>query len=121
MLDFPSGIKGHLFVSWFNHVKEQKLVVSGDLGVVVFDDCEPWERKLVIYRHESGSGNPPGYGDSIIVNQAEPLRAECDHFVGCIRNGSNPVTDGVEGAAVVRVLTSMIRSMEVNGPVRAGP
>ncbi len=120
MLDFPSGLKGHLFVSWFNHVKEQKLVVSGDSGVIVFDDCEPWERKLVVYRHESDGGNPPGHGDNVVVNRAEPLRAECDHFVGCIRNGSNPVTDGAEGAAVVRVLTSMIRSMQVNGPVSTG-
>ncbi|MCY3875894.1 MAG: Gfo/Idh/MocA family oxidoreductase [Rhodobacteraceae bacterium] len=121
MLDFPSGLKGHLFVSWFNHVKEQKLVVSGDSGVIVFDDCEPWERKLVVYRYESDGGNPPGHGDNVVVNRAEPLRAECDHFVGCIRNGSNPVTGGAEGAAVVRVLTSMIRSMQVNGPVSAGP
>ncbi len=119
-LDFPSGLKGHLFISWFNHVKEQKLVVSGDSGVIVFDDCEPWERKLVVYPHESGGGNPPGHGDSVVVNRAEPLRAECDHFVECIRKGSSPVTDGAEGAAVIRVLTSMIRSMEVNGPVGTG-
>ncbi len=120
-LDFPSGIKGNLFVSWFNHVKEQKLIVSGESGVIVFDDCEPWERKLVVYRHGDGGGGFPGEGDCVAVSQAEPLRAECDHFVGCIRDGRSPTTDGAEGSAVVHVLTSMIRSMEANGPVRTEP
>ena len=120
-LDFPSGIKGHLFVSWFNHVKEQKLIVSGDSGVIVFDDCKPWDRKLVIYRHGSGGGGTPGEGDPVAVNRSEPLRAECDHFVRCIRDGRSPTTDGAEGMAVVRVLTSMIRSMEANVPVETEP
>ena len=37
-LDFPSGLKAHIFVSWLHPFKEQKLVVVGDAKMAVFDD-----------------------------------------------------------------------------------
>ena len=118
-LNFPSGLMGHLFVSWCNHVKEQKLIVSGETGAIVFDDCEDWDRKLVLHRSDAGDGSSGGgeQGECIVVDKAEPLRAECDHFVRCIVDGTRPTTDGVEGTSVVRVLESMIRSMESGVPV----
>ena len=49
-LDFPSGIKGHVFVSWLHPFKDQKLVVVGDRKMAVFDDTMPWPEKLLLYR-----------------------------------------------------------------------
>lgn len=43
-LKFPSGIGAHIFVSWLNPFKEQKLVIVGSNGMLVFDDTEPIER-----------------------------------------------------------------------------
>ena len=51
-LEFANGIRGHIFVSWLHPFKEQKLVVVGDAGMAVFDDGQPWERKLTLFRHK---------------------------------------------------------------------
>ena len=48
--DFPSGVQGHIFVSWLHPVKEQKLVVVGSDQMAVFDDTG--EQKLVLYPHK---------------------------------------------------------------------
>ena len=45
-LSFPGGERAHVFVSWLHPFKEQKLVVVGSEAMAVFDDGEPWERKL---------------------------------------------------------------------------
>ncbi|HMK28880.1 MAG TPA: Gfo/Idh/MocA family oxidoreductase, partial [Terriglobales bacterium] len=49
-LDFDSGVKAHIFVSWLHPFKEQKLAIVGDRKMAVFDDMEG-ERKLVLYSH----------------------------------------------------------------------
>ena len=42
-LEFKSGIKCHIFVSWLHPFKEQKPVVVGDKKMAVFSDTEEWE------------------------------------------------------------------------------
>ena len=37
-----------MFVSWLHPYKEQRLVVVGTEAMAVFDDGEPWERKLLL-------------------------------------------------------------------------
>jgi predicted dehydrogenase len=56
-------------------------------------------------------------GDIMIpkVPTNEPLRAECDHFLECIANGRRAVSDGRSGAAAVRVLAALDRSMAGDG------
>ena len=51
-MEFPSGLKAHIFVSWLHPFKEQKLVVVGDKKMAVFDDTLPWEEKLLLYPHQ---------------------------------------------------------------------
>jgi hypothetical protein len=41
----------------------------------------------------------------------EPLRLECEHFVECVRTGTIPRTDGVQGLAVVAVLEAANESL----------
>jgi UDP-2-acetamido-3-amino-2,3-dideoxy-glucuronate N-acetyltransferase len=47
-LEFSSGLRAHVFVSWLNPFKEQKLVVVGDRRMAVFNDVTPQD-KLVLY------------------------------------------------------------------------
>ena len=59
LLNFASGVRAHIFVSWLHPFKEQKLVVVGDRKMAVFDDTAPWPQKLALYPHSvewSGKG-----------------------------------------------------------------
>jgi len=52
-------------------------------------------------------------GDVFIprIPNVEPLRAECEHFVECVRTGRRPRSDGESGLRVVRVLEQLQRSL----------
>src|SRR2546429_6633762 len=38
------------------------------------------------------------------IEAVEPLKDQCRHFLECVRTGKRPVSSGVEGRKVVRVL-----------------
>lgn len=119
-LTFPGGARAHVFVSWLHPVKEQKLVVVGDRGMAVFDDRQPWDRKLMLYRHEvtwkEGAPEPvPAEGEPVTLEESEPLRREVQHFLDCVAAGSKPITDGAEGVRVLRVLDAAQRSLNGGG------
>ncbi|WP_275667814.1 Gfo/Idh/MocA family oxidoreductase [Paramagnetospirillum kuznetsovii] len=121
-LTFSSGPAAHIHVSWLHPFKEQRLVVIGDAGMLVFDDQQDWEQKLKIYPHRVTlkDGIPyPKKGDvrAIPVDAAEPLALECQHFLDTISAGGVALTDGAEGLAVLRVLDAAQRAMETRRPV----
>lgn len=107
-LEFPNGVKAHIFVSWLHPFKEQKLVVVGSRGMVVFDDTS--EEKLFLYPHriEWRDGKIPEVHKAefqvVKVSKAEPLRLELSHFLDCVDRRITPLTDGVEGLRVTAVL-----------------
>jgi UDP-2-acetamido-3-amino-2,3-dideoxy-glucuronate N-acetyltransferase len=109
-MEFKSGLKAHVFVSWLHPCKEQKLVVIGDKGMAVFDDTKPWGEKLAFYRHlvELSHGLPmleKTDVDYIDVQESEPLKNECLHFIDVVKSKASPATDGEEGLRVLSVLT----------------
>jgi len=120
-MEFPSGLKAHIFVSWLHPFKEQKLVVVGDRKMAVFDDTRPWNEKLLLYPHEiKWQNNVPIPSKSepekvTDIPEAEPLRFECETFLQCIKNGNKPITDGSEGLRVLRVLNASQRSLDQAG------
>ena len=107
-MNFPNGIKGHIFVSWLHPFKEQKLVVVGSKAMAVFDDVS--EEKLKLYHHKIQwkDGKIPvaekAAHELIPVPQAEPLKSEMQHFVDCVLNRKKPRTDGEEGLRVLKIL-----------------
>lgn len=116
-LEFPSGMRAHIFVSWLHPFKEQKLVVVGDRKMAVFDDMQPWENKLLLYPHEiHWRNNLPvpakAEPERVEISQEEPLRVECQHFLDCIIRGKCPLTDGEEGLRVLRILKAGQRSLD---------
>ncbi len=78
--DFPSGVQAHIFVSWLHPIKEQRLVVVGSEKMAVFDDTA--EHKLVLYPHRVEWKNRvptavKANGENVVLDDREPLRAEC--------------------------------------------
>lgn len=118
-LEFASGVKAHVFVSWLHPFKEQKLCVIGSEKMAVFDDLEP-EKKLVLYAHRiSWMDRKPvaerDGGQVISLSKEEPLRTECEHFLECVLKRSRPRTCGETGLRVLEVLDACSRSLAHNG------
>lgn len=118
-IKFPSGVGAHIFVSWLNPYKEQKLVIVGSSGMLVFDDTEPIETKLVLYPHTINwqNGLPvPNKAESIAIDLKdiweEPLKAECKAFLAAIKTNTKPLTSGEEGLKVLKVLELSQQSIE---------
>lgn len=118
-MEFSRGVKAHCFVSWLHPFKEQKLVVIGNEKMVLFDDVSPLH-KLIAYSHKIDwiDRQPvprPVQGQPIEIEQKEPLKAECEHFVNCMAHRMTPITDGEEGLRVLRILEACQTSLKDNG------
>ncbi len=118
-LKFPSGIGAHIFVSWLNPYKEQKLVIVGSDGMLVFDDTQPVESKLILYPHTINwqNGMPiPNKAESVPIDISdiweEPLKAECKAFLKAIATNAKPLTCGEEGLKVLKILELSQHSLE---------
>jgi predicted dehydrogenase len=124
---FPSGILGHLHLSWLDPHKMRKMTVIGSERMVVFDDMET-ERKVTVY-DKGPIPRTETYGEYIQVRSGdihipkvpatEPLRIVCERFAQAVRDRGPTPSDGRAGAAVVEVLEAMTASLGASGePVR---
>jgi len=122
-MEFPSGVKAHIFVSWLHPYKEQKLIVVGDKRMALFDDVNP-NNKLFIYNHKVDwiDRMPvphPEEAEPVSIEKKEPLQTECRHFINCIQSRKSPLTDGEEGLRVLRVLEACQKSLTEKGSIKS--
>jgi predicted dehydrogenase len=127
-LKYPSGVLGHVHVSWLEPCKVRRLTVVGDEKMVVYNDIAA-EEKLRIYdkgvTKTTSSGDYADFqlsyhngGVSIpAVPGGEPLKIELNHMIECIHTGNRPRSDGVSGLKVIRVLEAADKSLQ-NGGLR---
>lgn len=124
-LNFGGKHMAHVHVSWLDPHKIRKMTIVGSKKMAVFDDVEGTE-KLRIY--DKGATANPDYnsfaeyitlrfGDITIphLKISEPLQLECAHFLECVRDRKNPVSDGWDGLRVIKVLDAAQRSLRSNG------
>ena len=123
---FPDNILAHIHVSWLDPCKVRRVTVVGSKKMVVYNDIESLE-KIRIY--DKGVEKPPytdsfgdfqlsyRYGDVVIPNirLTEPLQKECQHFLDCINNHTEPQSDGKDGFEVVKIIEAAQRSLNRNG------
>src|SRR5262245_56535576 len=130
-LRFPRGRMAHVHVSWLDPHKLRQFTVVGSKKMVVFDDMEASEKIRVYDKGVDRGGQIVSYSEALTVRSGdivlprislqEPLKLECQHFVDSVRERRTPLTDGVSGLAVVRVLAAAQASLEAGGapmPVR---
>jgi predicted dehydrogenase len=114
---FDNGVRSHIYVSWLHPFKEQRLVVIGSAKMASFDDVT---KKLILYdQHvDIHHGEPilvQGKGEEVPFAPDEPLRLECQAFLSAIESRRPPLTDGISGLHVLKVLQAAQRSLMTNG------
>jgi predicted dehydrogenase len=125
-LSFTNGAIALIQSSWLDPNKVREMTFVGKKRMLVYDDTEPLE-KIKIY--DKRVETPPHYdtfaefqyayhyGDmySPYIRQEEPLKTECQHFLDCIRTGTEPESNGTEGLKVVQVLEAASHSLKNGG------
>jgi predicted dehydrogenase len=128
-LFFENNLMAHLHVNWLAPVKVRRTLIGGSQKMIVFDDLDPSE-KVKVYDKGitlNGNGNNSeavyemliGYrtGDMWApkLDLAEALRTEGLHFIDCVKQGEQPITDGAAGLRVVQILEAATQSMKHQG------
>jgi predicted dehydrogenase len=123
---FDNSLIAHFHVNWMAPVKVRQTLVGGSQKMIVYDDIEMSEKIKVYDKGITLSDNPAdiyqlkvGYraGDMWAprLDNIEALQLEANHFVDCIINTRKPLTDGVVGLRVVRILEAASQSIANRG------
>jgi predicted dehydrogenase len=129
-LKYPGSIMAHVHVSWLNPNKIRETTVVGSKKMLVYDDISSLE-KIRIY--DKGVTVLPHYdtfgefqlsyrfGDIFIprLDDSEPLKVACQHFIDCIKTGVEPRSSGKHGLEVVRVIEAANESLAHSGAMVA--
>lgn len=118
-MKFSRGGIANVDVSWLWPVKEQRLVVTGSKGMMVFDDTLPLKQKVAFFAHEVevvGGETRIKKADPLMItiDDIEPLHAECSHFIDTIFSRVTCRTGGAEGKNVVDVLARAQTELKPN-------
>lgn len=129
-IKFADGTIGHIHTSWLDPQKHRQLTVVGSQKMAVFDDMEPAE-KLKIFDKGVTAKKRVSFDQFLTLRQGdihipsirmvEPLLAEQQHFVDCVRDKQTPITDGREAMRVLRTMVAATESLKEGGrPVAIG-
>ncbi|MEZ5339063.1 MAG: Gfo/Idh/MocA family oxidoreductase [bacterium] len=131
-LKFADHSMASITSSWLDPEKVRLIKVVGSEKMVVFDDMDP-RYKLQV--HEKGvdwtKHLEPGNASFLsirsgdvhmpFVKPTEPLKAECQEFIDCIRTGRTPRSSGRQGYANVKLIELGCESLRNNGaPLNTG-
>ncbi len=123
-LTYPSGLQAFIHLCWCNPDKQRRLAIAGSRGTLIFDEMLA-EGALSLQRgHLSPAGDrfiPAGQSREVLsLEPAEPLARVCQHFLDCVHsNTPSPVSSGLTGVGLVRILSALTESINRGGqPVK---
>ena len=122
--DFGDDRLAQVYVSWYALQKERQITVIGKEAILHYDDLA--DEPLMRYnrRYEQGEeldpqGRPRWHwrdhgGKAVPLPAAEPMRDECRHFLRCIEENREPMTDGYSGLVAVQIIEACQQSLMQN-------
>jgi len=128
-LFFDDPLIAHIHVNWLAPVKIRRTLIGASKQMVVYDDLEQSE-KIKIYDkginidrrrdpaekiYEVLVGYRTGDMLSPRLDMKEALSVEAAHFVGCVKEHKQPISDGGAGLRVVQILEAASKSMRQRG------
>jgi predicted dehydrogenase len=124
---FFDGIAiAHVHVNWLAPVKVRRTLIGGSRQMIVYDDLEPSEKVKIYDKGVDIELDPSAInqtqfnyrsGDMWAPNLPgdEPLQNCVRHFVKSIDQNTTPITDGLAGLRVVRIIEAATQSMAQRG------
>jgi predicted dehydrogenase len=130
-MGFANGVIVHMHISWLDPNKIRRMTVVGNKRMAVYDDIA--EDKIKIFDKgiekaniSTSLGSFSDFGQFQLIHRAgdvfipkidfvEPLMTETRHFVDCITDNRQPVSDGNNGLLVTRILTAAAKSLAQKG------
>jgi predicted dehydrogenase len=123
---FERDVIAHIHVNWLAPVKVRRTLVGGARQMIVYDDLEPSEKVKVYDKGITVQDGPEGVYQLLVDYRAgdmwaprlpttEALHTEIAHFLDCVEHASQPLTDGLAGLRVVRILEAATRSLSQRG------
>jgi predicted dehydrogenase len=125
-LEFPNKVLVSISVSWLDPMKQRLLKIVGENKMLLFDDVSVSEKLKIVEagkNYQTNSGDFGSFqlsikdGEIVIPNiyHNEPLINELDHFIGCINNNIQPLTNAMYAKNVVAVLNAAQESIKNGG------
>jgi len=122
---FDSKLIAHFHLNWLAPVKIRLTLVGGSKKMLVYDDMEPSEKVKVYDRgitvnldREGRARLLAGYrkGDMFAphLDTTEALRPMAQEFIRAIQEARPPMSSGIVGYRIVRLLEAAQRSIEQN-------
>lgn len=103
-LSFPSGVKANLHNSWLWPRVERELIITGERGILVFD-----EMNSQVLLHKKTVSEDLTHDDAgvelLYEGASQPLEIELSHFLECCETRRNPISDGKNGFTVVKTMS----------------
>jgi predicted dehydrogenase len=124
---FEDNCFAHFHVNWVSPVKIRRIIVGGDKKMLVYDDMENFE-KIKVYDsgvefkstesiHEALVQYRIGDMFSPKVNQTEALGLGTQEFISAIQENRQPLTNGKDGLAVIKLLQAADLSLNNKGQI----
>lgn len=125
-IGYEENIVANIHVSWADPYKVREVVAVGSRRRIVFNDLESVERVKVFEKGVLKEEDAGGYGEfrllmrdgdiiSPRVENTEPLKEQCLHFLECLTEGKKPLSDGYTGLDVIRVMLAADESLRMQG------
>ncbi|MCZ6503706.1 MAG: Gfo/Idh/MocA family oxidoreductase [Gammaproteobacteria bacterium] len=123
---FNENLIAHFHVNWLAPVKIRSTLLGGDQQMIVYDDLEPSEKLKIYDKGITLTDGPEGRYQQLVgyrtgdmwapkLNTAEALHVETLHFLECIEQGQEPLSDGQAGLRTVRILEAATQSLTQRG------
>ena len=107
-LKYPSGVEGHIFVSWLHPFKEHRLVVIGTEAMITFEDSsEGNPLKLYAKKIDMENGIPEKIDGPVTLidyEQKMALTEELQYFVSHLDGKKPNIANGKHALEVTKIL-----------------
>lgn len=121
-LGFANGVVATLTASKVTHRKIRSLAAHCRNSLIETDFLK---NEILIHRHQTFNNSlersplsyrQDGITEKVYTSNIEPIYAEIEHFVNCIRGGERPSVGGEQALKALR-LASLIEQMALDGQV----
>jgi predicted dehydrogenase len=135
MMHFTDDFIAHFHFNWLAPVKIRRTMIAGSRKMILYDDIEPTEKVRIydkgVTTNRIGPDREADYQTLVSyrtgdvwapkLDSTEALRYVVSEFLDSISSGRRPLTDGLAGLRVVRLLEAAQQSIKNGGQVQFVP